>query len=252
MKYFQTRLERQVEFLEHNKDIGILGTGVHIFNSEDDETSSDDTSTEKRLIFHPTNPGFVSWTLMFYCCLVHPSVMMRREVFDIVGLYSPDVHHVEDYDLWLRAMEAGVKLANLPDVLLKLRKHKSSVSSTHCEMQKQNAAEVVTSSINRFTGRSLPDVRLDQVTMMRDESTVNAAEELEPLFDLIELLENYFCAAGGIDGIDSKLIHRDALSRLGAMAVIGMGNFAFDAIGVYNRWSKLDKIRSRDLLLKLV
>lgn len=47
----------------------------------------------------------------------HPSVMFRREIVERWGGYA-EGDFPEDYDLWLRWLEAGVRMAKLPAVLL--------------------------------------------------------------------------------------------------------------------------------------
>jgi len=52
--------------------------------------------------------------------LVHPTVAMRRET--LVGLGGwREVYGPEDYDLWLRAFDAGLRFAKLPETLLRWR-----------------------------------------------------------------------------------------------------------------------------------
>jgi len=52
--------------------------------------------------------------------LVHPSVMMRAETLRSLGGYR-DFAGPEDYDLWLRAHEAGWRFGKRPEVLLDWR-----------------------------------------------------------------------------------------------------------------------------------
>ena len=49
--------------------------------------------------------------------LAHPSVMFRRELVDRFGGYRQGAFP-EDYELWLRWLDAGVRMAKLPEVLL--------------------------------------------------------------------------------------------------------------------------------------
>ena len=49
--------------------------------------------------------------------VIHPTVMFRREVASRLGGYE-DGPFPEDYDLWLRWMEAGVRFAKLPEALV--------------------------------------------------------------------------------------------------------------------------------------
>jgi glycosyltransferase involved in cell wall biosynthesis len=52
--------------------------------------------------------------------LVHPSVMMRRRALRRLGGYR-GFDGPEDYDLWLRARDAGLRFAKLPEPLLRWR-----------------------------------------------------------------------------------------------------------------------------------
>ncbi|MBV7258512.1 glycosyltransferase family 2 protein [Erythrobacter crassostreae] len=52
----------------------------------------------------------------------HPTVYLRREVFDRLGLYDTGLQIAADYDAMLRYLaKGGVKLAYIPEVLVKMR-----------------------------------------------------------------------------------------------------------------------------------
>ncbi|MDR2373845.1 MAG: glycosyltransferase [Bifidobacteriaceae bacterium] len=50
----------------------------------------------------------------------HPTVVMRRSRVLAAGGYR-DFHHLEDYDLWVRLLAGGAKVANLPQPLVDYR-----------------------------------------------------------------------------------------------------------------------------------
>ncbi|MDR1186702.1 MAG: glycosyltransferase [Bifidobacteriaceae bacterium] len=50
----------------------------------------------------------------------HPSVVMRRSVVLGAGGYR-EFFHLEDYDLWVRLLQAGAAVANLPEPLVDYR-----------------------------------------------------------------------------------------------------------------------------------
>ena len=54
------------------------------------------------------------------CPFNHMTVAYRHDVITLLGAYQ---HHLfmEDYNLWLRVIGAGYKVANLPDVILYAR-----------------------------------------------------------------------------------------------------------------------------------
>lgn len=59
--------------------------------------------------------------------LVHSTVMIRKKIFKMYGLYDSNLDGAEDYDLWLRFANKG-DISILPKVLLKYRRTKNGVS----------------------------------------------------------------------------------------------------------------------------
>jgi glycosyltransferase involved in cell wall biosynthesis len=57
-------------------------------------------------------------------CIVHPSVMVRRDLLSEF-FYDPEQHESEDYDLWLRMASDDVQFMKIiePFVLHRIRKH---------------------------------------------------------------------------------------------------------------------------------
>lgn len=52
----------------------------------------------------------------------HPTLYLRREVFDRLGLYDTGLQIAADYDAMLRYLaKGGIKLAYIPEVLVKMR-----------------------------------------------------------------------------------------------------------------------------------
>ena len=66
--------------------------------------------------------------MLFYCCLAHPSVMMRASLFSSENMEY--MGKLEDYRLWLNLIinRPEVRFANIGIALLRLRKHTGNVS----------------------------------------------------------------------------------------------------------------------------
>jgi glycosyltransferase involved in cell wall biosynthesis len=103
---FPDRFEKQVAYLDAHPDVGILGANIRDF---------DERGPFGSVWRRPTEPKVVAWFLLFGNCIAHPTVMMRREVFERFGPYRACA--CEDYDFWLR-IHSETKMANLPDVLV--------------------------------------------------------------------------------------------------------------------------------------
>lgn len=119
------RLERQMEFMNNHPEVGICGTYAVAF------TGKQETQWPK-----PCSPDDIKARLLFGCCLVHPSVMMRKSLLDRYHLrYNEQIGFSEDWDLWQRASR-HFALANIPVYLLDYRIHEHSVSRQNMEAQR--------------------------------------------------------------------------------------------------------------------
>lgn len=134
-----TRLERQMMFMEQHPEIGICGTFAVAFNG------GKETKWAK-----PCAPDEVKARLLFGCCMVHPSVMMRKDWLDKYELrYNEAIGFSEDWDLWLRAVE-HFPLANIPEYLLRYRIHGDSVSSKNVEPQKKVDEQLINRALKNL------------------------------------------------------------------------------------------------------
>lgn len=79
--------------------------------------------------------------------LANSSVMYRREIHDLIGYYDPEKFAVEDYDMWMRAMRAGIRMGNCEDRMLLHRLHSSSSFNSS---NKQKAMKHLVDEINTF------------------------------------------------------------------------------------------------------
>jgi glycosyltransferase involved in cell wall biosynthesis len=61
--------------------------------------------------------------------ICHPSAIFSRSALDAVGGYDESATYCEDLDIYLKLGEIG-ELANIPEVLLRYRKHPGSVNVT--------------------------------------------------------------------------------------------------------------------------
>ncbi len=124
------RLEKQVQFLEAHPEVHVLGTMVNLIDENGEVFSG--------LSGYPTLPNDIRRYLLRECCLIHPTVMFRKDTICSVGGYNTGAKHSEDYDLWLRLSHQHV-IANLPEKLVSYRIHKNQVSVKNIITQHQSA-----------------------------------------------------------------------------------------------------------------
>jgi len=110
------RFEKQMSFLNENKDISLLGSGIVEF----------DDYGNRRMKIMPSTDHEIKKFMKFKNPFNHMTVFFKRDSIINVGEYQ---HHLfmEDYNLWLRVQSSGYKMHNLPDVLVEARVGKQMI-----------------------------------------------------------------------------------------------------------------------------
>lgn len=105
------RFELQCQFMATHPEVAVLGGAVDEY---------DDTLTElKHTKRMPLNHDELLEFAKYRSPLNHPTVMYRKPLILALGGY-PDIFP-EDYPLWIHMIQSQARLANLPDVLVKMR-----------------------------------------------------------------------------------------------------------------------------------
>ncbi|MDX1605709.1 MAG: glycosyltransferase [Candidatus Competibacterales bacterium] len=119
------RLQQQVELLEREPAVGIVGARVEIFT--DSGPPRDGYRRYQDWLNGLTEPEAIRRELYVESPIPHPTAMLGRSLFARLGGYR-DRPWAEDYDLWLRADAAGVAMAKPAPVLLHWRDHPQRLS----------------------------------------------------------------------------------------------------------------------------
>ncbi len=112
------RFEKQINFLENNKSISVLGA----WHEEFPQKNINKVPSEVKLM-DLVRDNLVS----------HPTIMLRKNDFDKYKLRYNPAFTCEDYELWTRVVRC-LKFCNLQEVLLKYRKEPNgqNISSIPC------------------------------------------------------------------------------------------------------------------------
>ena len=105
------RLERQEQFLNEHSDIDVVGSGAQ----EIDEAGVE--GARRRVPEAHDELLAMLWTNPF----IHSSVMFRRERILCAGGYDSNLRRRQDYELWFRAAENGLRFGNIDEPLVKYR-----------------------------------------------------------------------------------------------------------------------------------
>ena len=119
------KIEKQLFRFKKDKVV-LLGTEGYTINNAGEVDSS---------INLPSKHDDILKAMMNYnASIIHPSIMVYKNVLESVGLYSPNMKHAEDYDLFLRISKIG-KISNLNEKLIYLRKNENNISHLNAKEQ---------------------------------------------------------------------------------------------------------------------
>lgn len=125
------RLARQVNYLEENSEIDLVGSAMRRFNLEGDAD-----------IIHPASEHPDRWTMgrSSKAPFFHATIMAKRTVFDRVGNYTVAwrTQRAEDADLWFKFFAAGLKGRSLPEPLYKVREDAAAIRRRTAKVRLQS------------------------------------------------------------------------------------------------------------------
>ena len=120
-RFLPHKLQRQVEFLEENPQVGAVFAHPQLINESGGQFA--DSAHKDFSVFHVGNRSRHSWLRYFFDhgnCLCHPSVMVRRECYEQLGLLDARLAQVPDLDFWIRLTRC-FDIHVLPEALLSFR-----------------------------------------------------------------------------------------------------------------------------------
>ena len=199
------RIERQLEFLEEHPEIGIVGTWA----SRMDENGS--------IIgeWCPSpNPRVLKWEHFFGVCVIHPTVLMRREILEKLDFYKADAVHAEDRDLWLRASTI-TEFSNVPEILFKYRVWRKSTSKLLRREYLENAIKLAAFFIRDFLKEN-PSI--EAVAGLRG-ARLASLSQIRLTAALLERIYHVFVAENSLSSEELKEISWDAAKRMGCLAL---------------------------------
>ena len=105
------RIEKQVNFLEKNRGVDVVGGWIKEFNIDSNAT---------QVVIYGEKMSDIKRNLVKRNPMAHVTVCFRNSFFDTISAYDTSKLN-EDFDLWIRALKKGLKLHNLQEVLVKVR-----------------------------------------------------------------------------------------------------------------------------------
>lgn len=115
------RIQLQMDYLLSHPDVDVVGGATNEIDENGHDRNKENhyplTPEECYRYFAKRNP------------LAHPAVIIRQSFFDKAGcLYRPEYRQNQDTMLWFDGFKKGVKIANIPDIILNFRVNKEFFS----------------------------------------------------------------------------------------------------------------------------
>lgn len=136
------RFKLQADFLDRHRDIDIIGGWLREFNEE---------SGELNVRKYPGEPSQIRDYISKASPLAHPTVMMRRKIFDNGLAYDERYRTSQDLALWFDALCAGYNIGNIPQVTLGFRRD-DSVFKRRSKSKANNELKIYLNGIYRLHG----------------------------------------------------------------------------------------------------
>jgi glycosyltransferase involved in cell wall biosynthesis len=155
------RLKKEVEFLEQNINVGLVGTD-YLFTNEKGKVV--------HIVKCLNGSRELRTKLLEGNQFGHGSVMLRRECIDKVGTYREEFKFSQDYDFYLRIAEV-YDVANISEPLYKWRINIESVSVKKKALQDKYAllAIELAKERKRFGKDKLQSLNKDEIDKFLDE-----------------------------------------------------------------------------------
>jgi len=135
------RLEHQINFLKAEPDHVGVGAYIQYIDPEGWPISVYQPQLEHEIIDDYLLLGHAN-------VIVHSVFMAKKDGMLAINGYQPHYQYAEDLDIFLRLAEIG-KLANVPNVLLKVRLHDSSICVEQTDSWKDLKTKILTDAGHR-------------------------------------------------------------------------------------------------------
>jgi glycosyltransferase involved in cell wall biosynthesis len=201
------RLAKQIEMFAKDPSLVVVGTSIIRIDRGGGQLGAE---------YYLAHDVEIRQDLSIRCPFAHGSVMMRRNLVQLVGGYRHEFWPAEDYDLWRRMAAVG-QFANSLEPLYLYRIHSRGISATEDSKQLDMARRI--SVEVRDAADGLQDISLRAVLTQYRSAPAQPRMSVVP-----QIIENYYKISVEC-GRRGKLV--TAAYRLAKLASIGRTGIKF-------------------------
>lgn len=173
----KTRLEKQINFLEKNPDVNIIGTNCEKFPKY---------SVDNYFISHQD----IKNSFLFRGCgFCSASAMIKKRILDETKIkYDENIVSAEDYTFWLELIDSAT-FANIPEVLYRYRWHEGNISRSKTTFfQSINAQYAMIKAQGKHFNIDCTNV-LAMINKLKNKQKITS-DELKALENFVSLIKS--------------------------------------------------------------
>jgi GT2 family glycosyltransferase len=216
------RFKLQLDYLQAHSELDMVGCFVETFGD----------AAQERVVEYPRSVGETLFEMFFACCVAHPSVMIRRAALQRLdcgeNIYQSEFKHSEDYALWLRMIQADLRMSNIPQVLLRYRQHSNSISSRHAAVQ-HSAKRTLISRALKECGCDIGDA----VECWIDPQQQHSIEHFQRVTDCLQKLVQHLKHRFASNAVQLQEAYE---RRLGLVAAAALAQHSISAMSIWRLW----------------
>ena len=173
-KFTNNRISTQVDYLEQNPHVGVLGSGYKTI---------DEAGEYLGRVTPPQTHIAIKWGLLLKNCIAHPTVMIRRSVLPSTNrVYRSEYNLAEDYDLWTRLIEQTT-FHNLTDALIEYRIESNTKINTKQErlsaqISQREIQKILPQRFSKKAINDMVDLRKRRIAVSNKESAIQNTHQL--------------------------------------------------------------------------
>jgi glycosyltransferase involved in cell wall biosynthesis len=137
------KLQKQVDFLDRCLDVAAVFTKASLIDEQSNFT--DGGASFYSNVFDKENRSRYDWLRYFFFtgnCLCHPSILIRKTIYDKLGLYDERMANLPDFDMWVRlCLKYDLHILDDKLVRFRLRENAANASSDNPSSRLRNRFE---------------------------------------------------------------------------------------------------------------
>ena len=153
---FPLWLDKSLDYIRKHPEYAAVGSAAIVMN---------ESGRMKKALKTPTNFAEVIFHIFFGNAINHVGAIFNKEIILKNGGYNEEFKIAQDYELWSSLIRDAQRFINIPDVLVAVRVHESSLG--YMEEKKKGLAEVAETIYRNITALTNLKISYEDAVKLR-------------------------------------------------------------------------------------